>query len=107
MMTFIAFIGAAVAEITGCFAFWYWLKLNKSAMWLVLGTVSLWLFAYLLTLVESEFAGRAYATYGTVYIFASILWMWVIEGNTPDRFDIIGTFVCAIGALIIFFGPRG
>ena len=31
------------------------------------------LFAYLLTLVDSENAGRAYAAYGGVYIVSSIL----------------------------------
>lgn len=33
----IAFLVAAVAEIAGCFAFWAWLKLDKSAWWLVPG----------------------------------------------------------------------
>jgi small multidrug resistance family-3 protein len=31
----VAYIGAAVAEIAGCFAFWAWLKLDKSVWWLV------------------------------------------------------------------------
>lgn len=47
--------------------------------------VSLALFAYLLTLVESNAAGRAYAAYGGVYIVASILWLWGVEGHRPDR----------------------
>ena len=34
--------------------------------------VSLIAFAYLLTLVETEAAGRAYATYGGIYIVASL-----------------------------------
>lgn len=105
-VTLIAFIGAALAEIAGCFSFWAWFKLGKSIIWILPGTISLMMFALLLTLVESEFAGRAYATYGAIYIFASIIWMWMIEGNTPDRFDLIGSLVCFIGAGIIFLGPR-
>ena len=35
--------------------------------------ISLALFTYLLTLVESEAAGRAYAAYGGIYIVAAIL----------------------------------
>lgn len=41
------------------------------------------LFAYLLTLVEVEHAGRAYAAYGGVYIAAALLWLWIAEGVRP------------------------
>jgi small multidrug resistance family-3 protein len=71
MGTIAARIGAAIAEIAGCFAFWARLRLDKSIWWLAPGMVSLALFAYLLTLVESAAAGRAYAAYGGVYIAAS------------------------------------
>lgn len=105
-MTFIVYIGAALAEIAGCFAFWAWLRLDKSPLWLIPGVLSLMLFAYLLTLVESSAAGRAYAGYGAVYISASIFWLWAIEGTRPDRWDILGMVVCLLGAAIIVFGPR-
>jgi len=105
-MTILAYIGAALAEIAGCFAFWAWLRLDKSPLWLIPGVLSLILFAYLLTLVESSAAGRAYAAYGGVYITASIFWLWIIEDTRPDRWDIIGMTVCLIGAAIILFGPR-
>ena len=55
-MTFLAYLGAAIAEIAGCFAFWAWLRMDKSAWWLVPGVASLVLFAYLLTLVDAEHA---------------------------------------------------
>jgi len=97
---------AAVAEIAGCFAFWAWLRLGKSPLWLAPGVVSLALFAWLLTLVETEAAGRAYAAYGGVYICASLLWLWVVEHRSPDRWDLIGAAVCISGAAIILFGPR-
>lgn len=105
-MTLLAFIGASIAEIAGCFSFWAWIKLGKSVCWLIPGTISLWVFAYLLTYVESDYAGRAFAAYGAVYILSSILWMYLIEGNIPDRFDIIGVLVCLFGASIILFGSR-
>lgn len=79
-MTFLIYALAALAEIAGCFAFWAWLKLDRSPLWLLPGLVSLALFAWLLTLVPSEAAGRAYAAYGGVYIAASLIWLWVIEG---------------------------
>jgi small multidrug resistance family-3 protein len=97
---------AAFAEIAGCFSFWAWLRLGRSALWLVPGMGSLALFGYLLTLVESDAAGRAYAAYGGVYIAASILWLWIAEGMRPDRWDLAGGAVCLAGTAIILFGPR-
>src|SRR5690606_9982166 len=105
-MTLFAYIGAALAEIAGCFAFWAWLRLDKSPWWLVPGMASLALFAWLLTLVDAAAAGRTYAAYGGVYICASLLWLWGMEGVRPDRWDVTGGTVCLFGAAIIFFGPR-
>ena len=53
MKTAIVYVGAAVAEIAGCFAFWGWLRLGKPIWWLLPGVCSLIAFAYLLTLVET------------------------------------------------------
>ena len=106
MLTIAAYIGAAVAEIAGCFAFWAWLRLDKPVWWLVPGMMSLALFAYLLTLVESTAAGRVYAAYGSVYIASSVVWMWLAEGVRPDRRDLAGVTVCLLGAAIIVVAPR-
>lgn len=105
-MTAFAYIGAALAEIAGCFAFWAWLRLDKSPLWLVPGIASLCLFAYLLTLIEAEHAGRTYAAYGGVYIASALLWLWAVEGVRPDRWDTLGTAICLIGAAVILWGPR-
>lgn len=102
----LAYIGAAVAEIAGCFAFWAWLRLGASPWWLVPGMASLALFAFLLTLVDVDFAGRAYAAYGGIYIAASLSWLWAVEGRVPDRWDTLGAAVCLLGAGIILLGPR-
>ncbi len=84
-MTALIYIGAALAEIAGCFAFWAWLRMGKSPVWLAPGIASLILFAWLLTRVDSDAAGRAYAAYGGIYICASLLWLWGVEGVRPDR----------------------
>ena len=105
-MKALVYIGAALAEIAGCFAFWAWLRMDKSAWWLVPGVASLCLFAYLLTLVESEHAGRAYAAYGGVYIVASLIWLRIAEDVRPDRWDMLGAFICLVGAAVIIWGPR-
>ena len=106
MQSIAAYIFAAIAEIAGCFAFWAWLRSGKSIWWIVPGIASLVVFAWLLTKVDAEFAGRAYAAYGGVYITASVLWMWVVERSSPDRCDVIGLMVCLLGAGIILFAPR-
>lgn len=101
-----AYAGAALAEIAGCFAFWAWLRLGQSAWWVLPGLASLALFAWLLTLVDSDAAGRTYAAYGGIYIGASLGWLWLVEGVRPDRWDLIGAAICLTGALIIIAMPR-
>ncbi|WP_374140275.1 YnfA family protein [Sphingomonas sp.] len=106
MTTAFVYILAAIAEIAGCFSFWAWLRLDKSPVWIAPGMVSLAAFAWLLTRVDSDAAGRAYAAYGAVYICASLGWLWAVEGTRPDRWDAIGALVCLVGAGIILFAPR-
>jgi len=102
----LAFVGAAIGEIAGCFAFWAWLRLGKSVLWIIPGTASLILFAYLLTLVDVEHAGRTYAAYGGIYIVAALVWLRLAEGIRPDRWDLAGAALCLVGAAVILFGPR-
>ncbi len=107
MLIIATYILAALAEIGGCFTFWAWLRLDRSPLWLAPGTASLILFAWMLTRIDADFAGRAYAAYGGIYILASLLWMWLIEGARPDRWDVIGAALCLAGTMVILFGPRG
>lgn len=105
-MTVLVYAAAALFEIAGCFSVWAWLRLGRSAWWLAPGAVALALFAWLLTRVETEVAGRAFAAYGGLYIGASLLWMWAAEGQRPDRFDLAGAALCLAGAGMILYGPR-
>lgn len=106
-MTFVWYLIAAFAEIAGCFAFWAWARLDKSALWLIPGIASLALFAWILTRADSALAGRAYAAYGGVYIASSMLWMWLVEGHRPDRWDAAGLALCLIGSAVILLPQRG
>jgi len=106
MMSLGWYLVAALAEIAGCFAFWAWLRLDRSALWAAPGMASLALFAFALTRIDSAFAGRAFAAYGGVYIAASLAWLWAVEGARPDRWDLIGGAVCLGGAAIVLWGPR-
>ncbi|WP_395665811.1 YnfA family protein [Methylocella sp.] len=100
------FAGAALAEIAGCFAVWAWLRLGASSLWLLPGMVSLALFAFLLTRVDADAAGRAYAAYGGVYVAASLLWLWAMEGVSPTRSDLFGAGLCLVGTCVILLGAR-
>jgi len=105
-MTAVYYLFAAFFEIAGCYAFWMWLRLDKSPLWIGPGVVSLVLFALLLTRIDAAFAGRAYAAYGGVYILSSLVWLWSVEGVRPDRWDAIGAMICLAGAAVILFAPR-
>jgi small multidrug resistance family-3 protein len=106
MQSLTIFFAAALLEIAGCFAVWGWWRLDKSALWLIPAVVLLSGFAWLLTLVDVEQAGRAYAIYGGIYIVASLAWLWAVEGHAPDRWDVTGAVICLLGAAIILWAPR-
>ncbi|GEP11966.1 YnfA family protein [Methylobacterium gnaphalii] len=107
MTNLAAFIGAALAEIAGCFAFWAWARMNASVLWLLPGLASLIAFASLLTLADTTAAGRAYAAYGGIYVVASLIWLRFVEGVDPDRWDVSGAALCLAGMAVILYGPRG
>jgi len=106
MKTALLFLATAVAEILGCNLPYLWLRKGGSPFLLVPGALSLALFVWLLTLHPTS-TGRVYAAYGGVYVFVAILWLWLIEGHRPDRWDLLGGCVALAGMAIIMFGPRG
>jgi small multidrug resistance family-3 protein len=106
-MTYLLYIAAAGTEIAGCFSFWAWWRLDRTVLWLVPGTLSLVIFAWLLALTPADAAGRTYAAYGGIYIAASLAWLWIAEGVRPDRWDMAGAVLCVCGASVILFAPRG
>jgi small multidrug resistance family-3 protein len=106
MISLFWYLIAAAGEIAGCFAFWAWLRLHKSALWLLPGLAALIIFAMALTRINTAYAGRAYAAYGGIYILSSLFWLWGIENVRPDRWDVLGASICLVGAAVILFGPR-
>ena len=104
--TGLIFAGAAATEICGSYAFWAWLRMDKSAILILPGLISLGIFAVLLSRIDSPFAGRAFAAYGGVYIVGSLIWLRLVEDKIPDRWDLIGGTICLLGTCLIIFGPR-
>src|SRR5262245_18013140 len=97
----LVFIIAAILEISGCFAFWVWLRDGRTPLVALAGIASLIGFATALTRADAAFAGRAYAAYGGIYIAASPMWQWAIEGQQPSRGDLLGASIAVGGALVI------
>jgi small multidrug resistance family-3 protein len=46
------------------------------------------------------------AAYGGIYVAASLVWLKVVEGVRPDRWDTVGPAICVAGALVVPFGKR-
>lgn len=100
------FVVTASAELLGCYLPYLWLRQGCPVWYLAPAALSLAAFAYLLTLHPIS-AGRTYAAYGGVYVSIAVLWMWLVEGQKPDRWDLIGGAVTLCGMALIAFGPRG
>ena len=97
---------AALAEIMGCSAFWIWARQGAPAWILAPGLVALVGFAALLTRVDVDAAGRAYAAYGGIYIVFALGWLRFAQGIRPTRTDLLGAAVSLAGAVIIMAGAR-
>lgn len=99
------FLLTALAEIVGCYLPWLWLRRDGSAWLLLPAAASLAVFAWLLTLHPTA-SGRVYAAYGGVYIGSALMWLWLVDGIRPSRWDLLGAGLCLLGMLVIMFGPR-
>lgn len=101
--TTVLFFITALAEITGCFLPWLWLKKGGSALLLLPAACSLALFVWLLTWHPAA-SGRVYAAYGGVYVVTALLWLRWVEGVRLSYYDWLGATVAFCGMMIIVAG---
>ncbi len=101
--TALLFFVTALAEISGCFLPWLWLKKGGSAWLLLPAAASLALFVWLLTLHPAA-SGRVYAAYGGVYVLTALLWLRVVDGVRLSAWDWSGALIAFSGMLIIVLG---
>ena len=98
------FVGAALAEIVGCYVPWLILKQGRSIWLLIPAALSLALFAWLLTLHPTA-AGRTYAAYGGVYIAVAIVWLRLVDGIPLTTWDAVGALIAMAGMAVIAIQP--
>ena len=105
IITLALFFAAALFEIGGGYLVWRWLKEKRTWLYGLIGGLVLFVYGVIPTLQPAHF-GRVYATYGGIFIISSIIWGFVVDKKSPDRYEIIGALVALLGALIIFYAPR-
>lgn len=99
------FVLAGLMEIGGGYLMWLWLREKKSWYVGLAGALVLVGYGIIPTFQPAHF-GRVYAAYGGIFIAMSLLWGWGLEGQRPDRWDIIGTLLCLVGVGFIMYAPR-
>jgi small multidrug resistance family-3 protein len=101
----VLFLVAGLCEIGGGYLVWQWWRNGAGWMVGVTGAVVLVLYGIVPTFQAAEF-GRVYAAYGGVFVVLSLLWARVVDGFTPDRYDVAGAIVCLLGVAVIIYAPR-
>ncbi|MFW3609636.1 YnfA family protein [Staphylococcus caprae] len=100
------FIIAGLCVIGGGYLIWLWLREGHSYWLGLLGGMILILYGVVATFQAFPTFGRVYAAYGGVFIIMSLLWAFVIDKQTPDKYDIIGALICMIGVLVMLLPSR-
>ena len=104
--TLVLFVAAGVAEIGGGYLVWRSVRADGSWWVGLVGAGMLVLYGLIPTLQRETSFGRVYAAYGGVFVIASLLWGWRFDHDTPDRWDLLGAAIVALGVTVIFFVPR-
>ena len=99
------FLVAGLCEISGGYLVWQWWR--SGAPWTVglVGAAILFLYGIVPTYQAAHF-GRVYAAYGGWFVVLSMLWGWGIDHMAPDRYDLVGGFLCLLGVAVIMYAPR-
>lgn len=99
------FLAAGLCEIGGGYLVWQWLRNGRGILLGAAGGLVLFLYGVIPTLQPAHFS-RVYAAYGGVFVALSLAWGWILDGQRPDRFDLIGGLLCLAGVSVIMYAPR-
>jgi|SRR5919106_4421918 small multidrug resistance family-3 protein len=104
-ITLLFFFIAGLCEIVGGYLVGLWLREKKTIALGVLGGIIFFVYGIIPTSQPAEF-GRVYAAYGGIFIVSSIIWGRIVDKKKPDTYEIVGSMVAVIGAIVIFYAPR-
>jgi small multidrug resistance family-3 protein len=104
-LTLALFFAAALAEIGGGYLVWLWIRRKKTVALGALGGIILFVYGIIPTFQPAEF-GRVYAAYGGIFVISALIWGRIVDRKKPDRYEIVGSLVALVGALVIFYAPR-
>lgn len=91
------FAVAALFELAGCFAFWACLRRVVTPFVLVLGMGSLMALRW--NSRESiQCSPKVVRRIWGIYIVASLVWLWIVEHQTPTQTDLLGAELAVEGA---------
>ena len=99
------FFLAALLEIGGGYLIWKWLRSHRGKIVGLIGSLILFSYGIIMTLQPADF-GKVYASYGGIFVVASIIWGNFVDKKKPDRFEIIGSVVVLFGVIVMFYFPR-
>jgi small multidrug resistance family-3 protein len=100
------FLRAALAEIGGAWLVWEGVRERRGLVWIGAGVVALGLYGFVATLQPEANFGRILAAYGGVFVAGSLAWGMLVDGFTPDRYDLAGALICLVGVAVIMYAPR-
>ena len=101
----VLFVVAGLFEIGGGWLMWKWLREHWAIGWGLMGAGVLVVYGVVPTLQQAHF-GRTYAVYGGFFIALSLLWGWCVDGNRPDRWDVVGATIALVGVALMMYAPR-
>lgn len=99
------FVVAGSCEIGGGWLVWQHLRAGRPWGWALTGSLVLVVYGVVAAHQPADF-GRVYAAYGGVFIAMSLAWGWGVDGQVPDRWDVVGAALAVVGATIMMFAPR-
>lgn len=100
------FVLAGLCEIGGGYLVWGWLRESKPLFWGLIGGIILALYGVVAAVQPITEFGRTYSAYGGIFIALALVWVIVIDGFRPDRWDILGALVAVIGVVIMVAPSR-
>jgi len=102
----VLFVVAGLCEIGGGYLVWGWMRDTKPLAWAFIGGLVLAAYGVVAAMQPISEFGRVYAAYGGIFIALALLWGVVVDGFEPDRYDLLGAFICIVGVVVMVAPPR-